>query len=47
MGTGDLSGAIDDAGHDAAIKPKPLQAPGPGGFTVDDFTVDEQSATVS
>ena len=26
-GTGDLRGAIDDAGHDAVIKPKPLQAP--------------------
>jgi len=46
-GTGDLRGAIDDAGHDAAIKPKPLQAPVPGGFTVDDFTVEEQSGTVS
>ena len=46
-GTGDLRGAIDDAGGDAAIKPKPLQAPVEGGFTVDDFTVDEQSGTVS
>ena len=46
-GTGDLRGAIDDAGHDAAIKPKPLQAPVEGGFTVDDFTVDEQAGTVS
>jgi Transposase domain (DUF772) len=46
-GTGDLRGAIDDAGHDAAIKPKPLQAPVEGGFTVDDFTVDEESGTVS
>ena len=46
-GTGDLRGAIDDAGHDAAIKPQPLQAPVPGGFTVDDFTVEEQSGTVS
>jgi hypothetical protein len=46
-GTGDLRGAIDDAGHDAAIKPKPLQAPVAGGFTVDDFTVDEQAGTVS
>ncbi len=34
-GTGDLRGAIGDAGHDAVIKPKPLQAPVPGGFTVD------------
>ena len=46
-GTGDLRGAIDDAGHDAAIKPKPLQVPVDGGFTVDDFTVDEQAGTVN
>jgi hypothetical protein len=46
-GTGDLRGAIDDAGHQAVIKPKPLQAPVKGGFTVDDFTVDEQAGTVT
>jgi Transposase DDE domain len=45
-GTGDLRGAIDDAGHDAVIKPKPLQAPLEGGFTVDDFTVDEEAGAV-
>ena len=46
-GTGDLRGAIDDAGHDAVIKPKPLQAPVEGGFTVDDFTVSEDNGTVT
>jgi hypothetical protein len=46
-GTGDLRGAIKDAGHDAVIKPKPLQAPVEGGFTVDDFTVDEHAGTVA
>jgi len=46
-GTGDLRGAIDDAGAEAVIKPKPLQAPVEGGFTVDDFTVDEQAGTVA
>src|SRR5271169_2294178 len=46
-GTGDLRGAICDAGHDAVIKPKPLQAPVQGGFTIDDFTVDEQAGTVT
>jgi hypothetical protein len=46
-GTGDLRGAIGDAGHAAVIKPKPLQAPVAGGFTVDDFTVDEQAGTVT
>lgn len=45
-GTGDLRGAIDDAGDEAVIKPKPLQAPVEGGFTVDEFTVDEQAGTV-
>jgi hypothetical protein len=46
-GTGDLRGAIEDAGHAAVIKPKPLQAPVEGGFTVDDFPVDEQAGTVT
>jgi AcrR family transcriptional regulator len=32
--------------HDAVIKPKPLQAPVEGGFTVDDFTLDEEAGTV-
>jgi hypothetical protein len=36
-GTGDLRGAIADAGHAAVIKPKPLQPPVEGGFTVDDL----------
>ncbi len=46
-GTGDLRGAIEDAGHQAVIKPKPLQSPVEGGFTVDDFTVDEDDQTVT
>jgi hypothetical protein len=46
-GTGDLRGAIHDAGHEAVIKPKPLQSPVEGGFTVDDFTVDEDDQTVT
>jgi Transposase domain (DUF772)/Transposase DDE domain len=45
-GTGDLRGAIGDAGHVAVIKPKPLGSPVEGGFTVDDFTVDEDAGTV-
>jgi hypothetical protein len=45
-GTGDLRGAIDDGDDEAVIKPKPLQAPVEGGFTVDDFPVDEQAGTV-
>lgn len=46
-GTGDLRYAIGEAGHKAVIKPKPLGSPVEGGFTVDDFTVDEQAGTVS
>ena len=46
-GTGDLRGAIADAGHRAVIKPKPLQAPVKGGLTIDDFAVDEQAGTVT
>jgi hypothetical protein len=46
-GTGDLRGAIADAGHDAVIKPRPIPAAVAGGFTVDDFTVDEAAASVT
>ena len=46
-GTGDLRDAIEKAGHQAVIKPKPLQAPVAGGFTVDDFSVDERAGTVT
>lgn len=46
-GTGDLRGALDDAGHEAVIKPKPLPSAVEGGFTVDDFTVDEDNQTVT
>ena len=46
-GTGDLRGAIQAAGHDAVIKPRPIPAAVTGGFTIDDFTIDEQAATVS
>jgi IS5 family transposase len=46
-GTGDLRDAIGKAGHQAVIKPKPLQPAVPGGFTLDDFTVDEQAGAVT
>jgi hypothetical protein len=46
-GTGDLRGAIHDAGQEAVIKPKPLRSPVEGGFTIDDFTVNEADATVT
>jgi Transposase domain (DUF772)/Transposase DDE domain len=46
-GTGDLRAAISQAGHTAVIKPGPLQPAVAGGFTTDDFTVDEAAGTVT
>jgi IS5 family transposase len=46
-GTGDLRAALDEAGHTAVIKPRPLKPAVEGGFTVDDFTVDEAAGTVT
>jgi DDE family transposase len=46
-GTGELRGEIERAGHRAVIKPKPVQPAVAGGFTLDDFTVDESSGTVT
>jgi hypothetical protein len=46
-GTGDLREAIEEAGHRAVIKPRPLRPAVEGGFTVDDFAVDEQAGTAT
>jgi hypothetical protein len=46
-GTGDLRAAVQEAGHDAVIKPGPLKPAVEGGFTVDDFTVDESAGLVT
>lgn len=46
-GTGDLRAAIEAAGHRAVIKPKPLLQAVKGGFSLDDFSVDEGAATVT
>jgi hypothetical protein len=46
-GTGELRDAIAAARHQAVIKPKPVQPAVPGGFTREDFTVDEQAGTVT
>jgi Transposase DDE domain/Transposase domain (DUF772) len=46
-GTGELREAIGAAGHRAVIKPKPAQGAVEGGFTRDDFTVDEQASIVT
>lgn len=46
-GSGDARACYRDAGHDTVIKPKPLQPAVPGGFTLDDFTVDEEQGAVT
>ena len=46
-GTGEARAKYRRGGHDTMIKPKPLRPAVPGGFTLDDFTIDEQVGTVT
>jgi hypothetical protein len=46
-GTGEARAALAEAGHTAIIKPPPLRPAVEGGFTLDDFTVDEPAGTVT
>jgi Transposase domain (DUF772)/Transposase DDE domain len=46
-GTGDLRAALAEGGHTAVIKPGPLRPAVEGGFTIDDFTVDEAAGIVT
>jgi hypothetical protein len=46
-GTGDALAALAGAGHTAVIKPWPLRPVVAGGFTLDDFTVDESAGTAT
>ena len=46
-GTGDARAALAQAGHIAVIKPSPLRPAIEGGFTLDDFTVDEAASTLT
>ena len=46
-GSGTARATLAEAGHTAIIKPIPLRAPVPGGFTADDFHVDHTGATVT
>ena len=46
-GTGQARAALREAGHHPIIKPIPLRAAVPGGFTLDEFTVDEPAGTVT
>jgi hypothetical protein len=46
-GSGQARADYRDGGHDTVIKPGPLRPAVPGGFTVDDFTVNEEAGTVT
>ena len=46
-GSGEARAAYRDAGHDTVIKPKPLRPAVDGGFTLDDFTINEEQGTVT
>jgi len=46
-GTGEARAALAQAGHTPIIKPAPLRPAVPGGYTIDDFTVDEHAGTVT
>jgi hypothetical protein len=46
-GTGDARAALAEAGHVAIIKPVPLRPAVTGGFTTDEFVVDEAAGTVT
>lgn len=46
-GSGELLAELTAAGHTAIIKPMPLARAVPGGFTIDDFTVDDTAATMT
>lgn len=46
-GTGEARAALADAGHTAIIKPAPLRPAVAGGFTLDDFTIDEAAGTAT
>jgi IS5 family transposase len=46
-GTGDALAALAAAGHTPVIKPWPLRPSVAGGFTLDDFTVDEAAGTAT
>jgi hypothetical protein len=47
MAAGEARAAYRDTGHDTVIKPGPLRPAVHGGFTIDDFTVDEEHGTVT
>ncbi len=46
-GTGDALAALTEAGHRPVIKPWPVKPAVPGGFTIDEFTIDEAAGTAT
>lgn len=46
-GSGEARAELANAGHSAVIKPIPLRPAVPGGFTLDDFTVNTRTGTVT
>ena len=46
-GSADTRKSLTEAGHTTVIKPIPLRQAVPGGFTIDDFTVDTGAGTVT
>jgi hypothetical protein len=46
-GSGEARDACRQGGHDTFIKPGPLRPAVSGGFTIDDFAVDEEQGTVT
>jgi hypothetical protein len=46
-GTGEARAVLDETGHRPVIKPWPLRAAVPGGFTLDDFTLDDAQSSVT
>jgi hypothetical protein len=46
-GTGDMRDALDNAGHTGVMKPPPVKTAVPGGFDLDDFTVNDTDNTVT
>ena len=46
-GTGELRQRLQEDGHTLVIKPPPLRQVIPGGFTIDNFTIDSQAGTAT
>jgi hypothetical protein len=46
-GTGEARAAYRAGGHDTVIKPKPLRPAVEGGFTLDDFDINEDTSTLT